>query len=250
MAMLVLLGAAPLAKAQIVISSTTASTTHTKAEKTKSGRDKGWVIRPELGIGGYGFTFNYHVMGLTGTFEYQFNPYIAIGFGAGLNWYSDFSVEITDFHGIGYSYGNHYLSLDTCDRSNGGLVSIPLYANLRGYFCDRKLSPYYNLKIGYSAPLVKGTFIGTSSEQNYSATYEGDVCLKGIYGSLGLGLQYKSLDFGVSLDWHFFEQGTCKIHEKVYYQGQWFEEDSPFFWKRGKAKLALKVAYNIPFKKK
>ena len=100
-------------EAQTLITSTTASTTVIEEEPTKSGRVKGLVLRPEARIG-YGT--GGAVIGLDGTLAYQFNPYISLGGGYG--W-------------------------DVCD----GLNSV-WFANFRVYFCDRRVSPFYDLKLG------------------------------------------------------------------------------------------------------
>ena len=79
---LVLLGAASLAEAQIVVSQTTASTTRFHE---KSGREKGLVIRPEI-LATHdvnhpeGNLINFHA-----TVAYQFNPYYSIGGGLGVD---------------------------------------------------------------------------------------------------------------------------------------------------------------------
>lgn len=106
---------ATISKAQTLITSTSASTTiiEEEEEPTRSGRVKGLVLRPEtcIGYGSRGF-----VTGLEGTLAYQFNPYISLGGGYG--W-------------------------DVCN----GLNSV-WFANFRVYFCDRRVSPFYDLKLG------------------------------------------------------------------------------------------------------
>ena len=113
-----LFGMSILVEAQIVVTSTTASTTHVKKERPKSGRERGWLIRPELGVG-------YHVMENGGfmldpsvTIGYQFNPYFSIGAGTGATLVKKHSKPM----------------YDTC-YDNGGMASIPVYGNLRVYFC-------------------------------------------------------------------------------------------------------------------
>lgn len=112
MVMLVLLGMASLADAQIVVSQTTASTTRIHE---KSGREKGFVIRPEIAAG---FGFWTGVMyDLNCSFDYQFNPYFSVGAATGV-------------------------------YTPGDLVRFPLYANARAYFCDRLWSPFFDVKVG------------------------------------------------------------------------------------------------------
>lgn len=110
--LLMLLGAASLAEAQIVISQTTVSTTRVYE---KSGREKGFLIRPEAAAGvGFGVGMMYD---LNCSFGYQFNPYFSIGGGTGIN-------------------------------SIGPLAIFPFYVNARAYFCDRLWSPFFDVKVG------------------------------------------------------------------------------------------------------
>lgn len=111
--------------AQTLISSTTAYTTVINSEPAKSGRVKGLVLRPEIGIESdidfddLGFQAN-------GTIAYQFNPYIAIGLGSG---YERFN---------GYKY-------------------IPVFGNFRVYFSDTRWSPFLDLKLGMQKKEIMGS---------------------------------------------------------------------------------------------
>lgn len=163
MAMLVLFGMSTLTEAQIVVTSTTASTTHIKAEKTKSGREKGLVIRPEAGAGVGIISV---LAEINGTVAYHFSPYFAIG------------------GGLGYDYESYYL--DCVSRPS----TMPVFANARVYFCDRKWSPFLDLKIGYNIPITKG--VRTNSYMTESHTIFGF----NIGGTLGI--QYKNYDFGIT----------------------------------------------------
>ena len=149
MALLVLLGAASLAEAQIVVSSTTASTVTIK-EKEKSGREKGLAIRPEIGIGTGMLDLE---MACFGTVAYQFNPIIAVGGGAGLEYGFDLSR-----------------------------TTLPIYANARVYFCDRKWSPFLDLNLLYSIPI--------SQNSEFAAGF-------GWNGMIGV--QFRKFDTGVML---------------------------------------------------
>lgn len=128
----------------------------------QSGREKGFVFRPEVGagafsIGNYENVYEINTFGkysfsssysnnnvylknegagglnysLLANYGYQFNPYIFIGGGAGF-------------------YGN-----------NGG-VSAALYVNPRIYFGDRHFSFYLDLKGGYALNLF-GTQVDKES---------------------------------------------------------------------------------------
>lgn len=199
-ALLVLLGAASLAEAQIVVSSTTASTTHVKAEKPKSGRAKGWVFRPEGTIGGSVGGKSLSLVKLHGTFDYQFNPYFSIGVGTGMS----------------YVFSGDW--------------SIPLpYANARAYFCDRKWSPFFNLRTGIYIPLTLFKDL---------PLYSREEALEGISWVGTLGMQHNRFDFGIS--------------GGVYYVGEFYQKTDTYMQTQNSAAMIVEitVAYNIPFKKK
>ena len=164
-AMLVLFGVASLAEAQIVVSQTTASTTRFHE---KSGREKGWVISPEVGISKKFYMANV-------TAAYQFNPFLSIGGGTGLEYRTD-NLYLFDSIGM-MSSGERY-----------SLVSLPIYVNARVYFCDRKLSPFIDLKAGYQIPV---------SESN--VLYAAQETLESLFAIAMLGAQYKNIDLGVAL---------------------------------------------------
>ena len=121
---LVIMASASVSMAQTLVTSTQASTT---VILPKSDRVKGLVIRPEVGAGlmrdgfsnlNFGFQMN-------GTIAYQFNPFVAIGGGIGLERY---------------------------DGRN-----FPMYGNFRAYFTDTKISPYLDIKIGMQNKKIMGS---------------------------------------------------------------------------------------------
>jgi len=196
MALLVLLGAASLAEAQIVVSQTTASTTRIHA---KSGREKGLVIRPEIGIRGLSNTF--YMADVTAA--YQFSPNLSIGGGTGLE-YRKYNEYYFDISGV-------FMSDDWYS-----LMSLPIYANARVYFCDRKLSPFLDLKVGYQIPVAESNVLCAAQE-----------ALKGMFAIAMLGAQYKNIDFGVAL---------------AYFNAKGYDQSLET--------ILVSLAYNFQFKKK
>lgn len=111
---LVIMASASVSMAQTLITSTQAST---KVILPKSDRVKGLVIRPEVGLGTAIHNIKKISFEVNGTVAYQFNPYIALGGGIGLDRY------------IGKTY-------------------LAWYGNFRAYFSDTYVSPYLDLKLG------------------------------------------------------------------------------------------------------
>lgn len=156
-----LLGFSSITEAQIIVNSTQASTI-----RQKSSRKKGLVLRPEIGAG-YVFYDPYGLYSnLNCNIGYQFNPYITIGVGGGIDYIKN-------------------------------SLAIPFYFDLKGYFSNRVSSPYYNIKLGYSANL---THPNTQVEYSYSDYLSSDYILGGgTYFDIGLGINYKSFDFGIGM---------------------------------------------------
>ena len=207
MALLVLLGAAPLAEAQIVVSQTTASTTRISE---KSGREKGWVIRPEVEFGGFEDHF-YGDIGISGTAAYQLNSYFALGGGLGYNLFNIFHNDP-----------------DLTSRAQ----VIPVFANVRAFFIDRKWSPFFDLKLGYSIPL-------SSKIQTYTSSYETST-IRGWYIGPTLGVQIKGFDFGI----------FAKIYNSYY---EWEYESYYSYYHHSEhcpaVSFGVFVAYNFQLKK-
>ena len=209
---LVLLGAASLAEAQIVVSQTTAST---RKIYEKSGREKGIVIRPEI-LATHdvnhpeGNLINFHA-----TVAYQFNPYYSIGGGLGVD----------NLH----CSSNHYADFN--------LTGIPIYANARAYFLDRKLSPYIDLKIGYQFSLNNGT-----TNDGYVPGYEINR-MKGIllYGTVGL--EYRHIDLGFTIGYYTVSEDYYQYSNEI--DSMLFKETSP----TSHVVFMVSLAYNFQFKK-
>ena len=246
--MLMLLGAASLAEAQIVVSSTTASTTHIKKEKPKSGREKGWVIRPEIEYGS-GFSRCGNV-GVMGTVCYQINPYFSIGGGAG------YLMEIyytNKDDGHQYSGNRHFDFSGGYDfhfLNESRPSSIPIFANARVYFMDRKWSLFLDVKLGYVIPIKKGLY---SYDMAYYSVYSGSIDLikhsdvtetmQGFNVGGTLGLQYKNIDFGITastLNVHYI------VQRKDVYYGMLYTDDGNDHL----GYFGLTIAYNFQLKKK
>lgn len=209
--LLVLLGATSLAEAQIVVSQTTASTT---TFYEKSGRQKGVVIRPE---GAVGFIdchgSNCLLFTINCSINYQFNPFLSIGTGTGMN-------------GI---YADHYRTYN----ETALLFAFPLYANARVYFLDRKWSPFLDVKVGYNSKLNQATL-------HYSRNLE--VSLKGPLVSGTVGVQYKHWDFGISMGGF-----TLYHNEYEYINNEYHNTDN---WTNNDIWFTANVAYNLQFQKK
>jgi len=76
---------------------------------------------------------------------YFFNPYIFIGLGFGIHYYT-----ASDY----YSSGYHYETED--------IFEIPIFAHIRSHFTDSKASPFVDMKLGYTVYDVTGLYFSPS----------------------------------------------------------------------------------------
>jgi len=206
------------AEAQIVVTSTTASTE--KTPKTKSIRQKGLVVRPEIGIGLNVEEWMQLKLNILGIANYQFNPYISLGGGTGLI-YNNFDEYFVQQH----------------------FFSIPIYANIRGYFCDRKWSPYYDIKLGFNGTINQKDYYESGNDK-YT-----EINLTGFYADFGLGMQYKNYDFGIEL--YLYPVN----YDKFYYNPDGYFGFSEWIFAESVKEFdlfsgCLKFAYNFQIKKK
>ncbi|NLE03354.1 MAG: hypothetical protein GX638_00940 [Crenarchaeota archaeon] len=218
-------------EAQIVVTSTTASTEKIpEPPKEKSLRQKGLVVRPEIGIGlnMIGEEMEPNILGIA---NYQFNPYISLGGGTGLIYTG---LIYTNF---GRNFSQHFFS-------------IPIYANIRGYFCNRKWSPYYDIKLGFNGTINQKDSIIDYGSSNYKYT---DINLTGFCADFGLGMQYKNYDFGIELYLHplnydYFYKRFYYDHatNTNYYEWIFSRSEEEFY----SFSVCLKFAYNFQIKKK
>ena len=185
-------------------------------EVSQSGREKGFVIRPELVVG-YG-----PLMGsdshcstkyLQGTFVYQFNPHIDTGIGTGYcrNHWAYLGEGVDDF----------YL--------------IPAYVSSRAYLCNRKVSPYIDLKLGYNISNKEGCIlVDYGADPKYFTDYYSK--LEGPFCSLTLGLQFHRIDVGLS--WWRMKAQYRVIRNNITCTNE-------NYWR---TLISFNIAYNFQFK--
>ena len=245
------------------------------AASAQSGREKGFVFRPEVGIGFYGVNtfenictintfekrtlsntmnnsdvflkydgtngFAYNLMANVG---YNFNPYIFLGGGVGL-------------------YG-------------GSGASLALYANPRFYLGDKKTSFFFDLKAGYllglsgksafdddSYYLYKGPkyyywdaegnlFNNTDDYNKFVTVKDNSLMAKGYFFSIGFGWEVNRSSFGVAFD--FFNMNLTTTVEQHYWSfatnGDHSTIDVPEVYHNDVVKYddANKMGYSVAFK--
>ena len=73
------------------------------------------------------------------------SPYAFIGLGAGIHFYTGYSDD-----------DGYYQSFDEID------LAIPIFAHVRTHFLDKKVSPFVDVKLGYSVHEITGTYFSPS----------------------------------------------------------------------------------------
>ena len=187
----------------------------------QSGREKGLVFRPELGIGLFG----------VGTFENisTIKTFVAPGFGKENN---DIFLKNEGTFGLTYNLmlnmgGNFnpyfYLGAGAGLYGNNGSTSLALYANPRIYLGDRKATFFFDLKGGYilgfgAAHLNSDTYFikkdpfdryyywnGTSFKttedyNDFVTVLSNELRTDGYYFSFGFGIEVNRSSFGMAFD--------------------------------------------------
>lgn len=174
-----------------------------------SGRRKALVIRPEI-MSGYGaqhFPIDANV-----TISYQFSPYFSIGLGSGIN-----------------------LAHRTLPQCN--LIAIPVYANLRVYFCDKPWSPFFDVKAGYNLPL--NTFY---NDHYYDDFYD-------LYKLYSLKLSNANMRATLGLEVNHFNFGFTAGMNR-FYRVDHTDYDEDYAHIESRFVLSLSVAYNFQIWKK
>lgn len=104
-------------------------------------------------------------LNLTTSHGYQVNPYFFVGAGVGVfyfidKWPKEFIFDMSKVTGVN--------DLPT-DRKKGN-IAVPVFLNLRAYFMDSNISPYFDAKVGYSPFDLKGFFANPSFGVSYGVT--------------------------------------------------------------------------------
>ena len=121
-----------------------------------------------------------------------------------------YGVQINNYLGIGGGTGFLTTAIEGFDKKRA--ISIPLFVNLRGYFFESGVTPYYNLDFGFLLPIKKAKL-----ENNLSGYGVGDyinqytsTSFKGLVFSPELGFAFGK--FHVGVEWKFY-----KSHSSVTY---------------------------------
>lgn len=133
------------------------------------GRSNGFTAKPNgyggsveagygIGVSGYGSKFEFDVVN-----GYRFNPYFYLGFGVGVNVWTNGS----------------------------GVVSLPFFAHFRANFMDRPVSPFFALSAGYNLSVKSSIDGGIMVEPTLGVTVRTSNRTAVTFGVGYSGQQYK-----------------------------------------------------------
>jgi len=132
---------------------------------------------------------------------YQFNQYLGTGLGIGLNTFGDY-------------------------------LTMPIYATVKGYILDRKVSPFYFGDVGY----------GFAWRNNNNADYYQVSNLKGgYYWQLGMGYQVNFFNSAFVMAIGYTNQNSQADYE--YYPGYWGGTNFEVSEKRLLRRVSLTVGF-------
>ena len=114
-----------------------------------------------------------------------------------------YGVQINNYLGIGGGTGFLTTAIDGFEKERA--ISLPLFVNVRGYFFESGVTPYYSVDFGFLLPIKKaksdrvmGSYgIAEYINENLSASF------KGLAFSPELGLAFGK--FHVGVEWKFYK---------------------------------------------
>ena len=143
-----------------------APTKRYKNTRTKGYR--GWVeAGGAVGLGEYGSG----IFSFSTSHGYQFNPYFFLGAGIGVDYHFDWET-----------------------------VFMPIFANARAYFIDGKISPFMDVKIGYSPVDESGLYFSPSVGVSFGTSKKCAVNLSIGYNLQRAEMYYYSYYYSFSSD--------------------------------------------------
>ena len=122
-----------------------------------------------------------------------------------------YGVQINNYLGIGGGTGFLTTAFDGFEKERA--ISLPLFVNVRGYFFESGVTPYYSVDFGFLLPIKKaksdrvmGSYgIAEYINENLSASF------KGLAFSPELGLAFGKFHIGV--EWKFYKSHTSTTYD-------------------------------------
>lgn len=128
------------------------------------------------------------MLDIQGTYGVQFNKYFGIGGGTGIFTRGEFEN-----------------------------MSIPLFVNIRGYFSDSGITPYYSIDFGYMFNIRKDKWSNTFEKYSYdydehiNYTQRNSLAYKGFTFSPEIGIALGKFNLG--LEWKFYKYYTSTTYD-------------------------------------
>lgn len=191
----------------------------------KSMREKGFVLRPELGIS----------LANMKMYEYQITSEKHILFDIAAN--------------MGYQFGNFYLGLGAGLLSYASATTVPMYINPRFYFSDKPNALYFDLKVGWSygiKTVERSIYYGMDPHTYETLNTTQELKLGGLTYAIEFGIDFKHSNIGLVLNMQNIIFNNTYPYEEYNINTNTYEPatssiNDHFF------SLMLKYSYNIIF---
>lgn len=161
-----------------------------------------------------------------------------------------YGVQINRFFGIGGGTGFFTTAFDGFEKERA--ISLPLFVNVRGYFFESGVTPYYNVDFGFLLPIKKAKsdrVMGSYDIAEYINQNRSD-SFKGLAFSPEIGVAFGKFHIGV--EWKFYKSHTSitysydnlpdyytssdvneYLDDRNLYDGKHKDGDNAFFLKLG-----------------
>lgn len=121
-----------------------------------------------------------------------------------------YGVQINNYLGIGGGTGFLTTAIDGFEKER--FIAMPLFVNVRGYFFESGVTPYYNVDFGFILPIKKaksdrvlgGYGVAEYINKNISTSF------KGFAFSPELGVAFGK--FHVGVEWKFYKSHTSTTY--------------------------------------
>lgn len=156
--------------------------THSYKAGKEARREARRTLKGYKGFVDAGYTFdlddyyydNMNRIEISTTHGYQFNNYFFVGGGVALDYYTD-----------------------------ADLYAVPIFANFRANFINKKITPFGDFKLGYTAGDVEGVYLSTAIGVRFTMAKKTAINLRLEYTCQGTGSGYYDYGGGSSISYYY-----------------------------------------------
>ena len=170
----------PMADVEKITKETTPARTSTKSyySERKQARN---TMKGYKGFADIGYLFdvsdnNANKFEISTSHGYQFNNYFFVGGGVAMDYYNDAEV-----------------------------FAVPVFANFRANFINNKVTPFGDVKLGYSAGDVEGVYLSMAVGVRLALTQKTAINFRLEYAAQGYDYTYRDFYYGSSNSYRYYD---------------------------------------------